>query len=43
MTPLQHHFRMAGWNETTIVVRFWLVGGIFVAIGVAIFYVGWTG
>lgn len=42
MTPLQHHFRMLGWNETTIVVRFWLVNGIFVAMGLAIFYVGWT-
>ena len=42
MTPLQHHFRMLGWNETTIVVRFWLIGGIFVAIGLAIFYVSWT-
>jgi phospho-N-acetylmuramoyl-pentapeptide-transferase len=42
MAPLQHHFRMVGWNETTVVVRFWLVGGIFVAIGLAIFYVGWT-
>jgi phospho-N-acetylmuramoyl-pentapeptide-transferase len=42
MTPLQHHFRMLGWNETTIVVRFWLIGGIFVATGLAIFYVGWT-
>jgi phospho-N-acetylmuramoyl-pentapeptide-transferase len=42
MAPLQHHFRMLGWDETTVVVRFWLVGGIFVAIGLAIFYVGWT-
>jgi phospho-N-acetylmuramoyl-pentapeptide-transferase len=42
MAPLQHHFRMVGWNETTVVVRFWLVGGIFVAVGLAIFYVGWT-
>jgi phospho-N-acetylmuramoyl-pentapeptide-transferase len=42
MAPLQHHFRMLGWNETTVVVRFWLVGGIFVAVGLAIFYVGWT-
>ena len=42
MTPLQHHFRMLGWNEVTIVVRFWLIAGIFVAIGLAIFYVGWT-
>jgi phospho-N-acetylmuramoyl-pentapeptide-transferase len=42
MTPLQHHFRMLGWSETTIVVRFWLIAGIFVAAGLAIFYVGWT-
>jgi phospho-N-acetylmuramoyl-pentapeptide-transferase len=42
MTPLQHHFRMLGWNETTIVVRFWLITGIFVALGLAIFYVSWT-
>jgi phospho-N-acetylmuramoyl-pentapeptide-transferase len=42
MTPLQHHFRMLGWNETTIVVRFWLIGGIFVGTALAIFYVGWT-
>lgn len=42
MTPLQHHFRMLGWNETTIVVRFWLICGIFVGAGLAIFYVGWT-
>jgi phospho-N-acetylmuramoyl-pentapeptide-transferase len=42
MTPLQHHFRLLGWSETTIVVRFWLITGIFVATGLAIFYVGWT-
>jgi phospho-N-acetylmuramoyl-pentapeptide-transferase len=42
MTPLQHHFRLLGWSETTIVVRFWLITGIFVAAGLAFFYVGWT-
>ena len=42
MAPLQHHFRMLGWDETTVVVRFWLIGGIFVATGLAIFYVSWT-
>jgi len=41
MAPLQHHFEMAGWAETTIVVRFWLITGIFVALGLGIFYVGW--
>jgi phospho-N-acetylmuramoyl-pentapeptide-transferase len=41
MAPLQHHFEQVGWAETTIVVRFWLIAGMFVALGLGIFYVGW--
>ena len=41
MTPLQHHFEQVGWAETTIVVRFWLIAGMFVALGLGIFYVAW--
>ena len=41
MTPLHHHFELAGWAESTIVVRFWLIAGMFVALGLGIFYVGW--
>jgi phospho-N-acetylmuramoyl-pentapeptide-transferase len=41
MTPLHHHFELAGWAETTIVVRFWLIAGMFVALGLGIFYIGW--
>ncbi|HEX4094033.1 MAG TPA: phospho-N-acetylmuramoyl-pentapeptide-transferase [Trebonia sp.] len=41
MAPLQHHFELAGWAETTIVVRFWLIAGMFVALGLGIFYIGW--
>jgi phospho-N-acetylmuramoyl-pentapeptide-transferase len=41
MTPLHHHFELAGWAQTTITVRFWLVAGMFVALGLGIFYVGW--
>jgi phospho-N-acetylmuramoyl-pentapeptide-transferase len=43
MAPLQHHFELAGWAETTIVVRFWLIAGMMVALGLAIFYVGLPG
>ena len=25
MAPLQHHFELLGWAETTIVIRFWLI------------------
>src|ERR1700678_3238208 len=40
MAPLQHHFELAGWAETTVVVRFWIIAGICVALGLGIFYVG---
>jgi phospho-N-acetylmuramoyl-pentapeptide-transferase len=41
ITPLQHHFEMVGWAESTIVVRFWLIAGMFVALGLGLFYIGW--
>jgi phospho-N-acetylmuramoyl-pentapeptide-transferase len=41
IAPLQHHFEQVGWAETTIVVRFWLIAGMFVALGLGIFYVAW--
>jgi phospho-N-acetylmuramoyl-pentapeptide-transferase len=41
MAPLQHHFEMLGWAETTIVIRFWLMSGLCVALGLGIFYASW--
>jgi len=41
MAPLQHHFELLGWAETTIVIRFWLIAGLFIALGLGIFYVAW--
>lgn len=38
MSPLQHHFELAGWSEVNIVVRFWIVAGLGVAIALGIFY-----
>lgn len=40
-SPLHHHFEMKGWAEVTIVVRFWIISGLFVAAGVGIFYLEW--
>jgi phospho-N-acetylmuramoyl-pentapeptide-transferase len=37
MAPLHHHFEMSGWGEVTIVIRFWLIAIIFVALGVGLF------
>ncbi len=41
MAPLQHHFELIGWAETTIVIRFWLIAGLFVGLGLGIFYIEW--
>lgn len=41
-SPLHHHFEMKGWGEVTIVVRFWIISGLFVAFGVGLFYLEWV-
>jgi phospho-N-acetylmuramoyl-pentapeptide-transferase len=41
MAPLQHHFELLGWDDTTIVVRFWLISSLCVALGLGIFYAAW--
>jgi phospho-N-acetylmuramoyl-pentapeptide-transferase len=38
MTPIHHHFEMKAWSETKIMVRFWIIAGIFCATGFAVFY-----
>jgi phospho-N-acetylmuramoyl-pentapeptide-transferase len=42
MTPLHHHFEMLGWEQVTIVIRFWIITGLCVAVGVGIFYAEWV-
>ncbi|MFK4729442.1 phospho-N-acetylmuramoyl-pentapeptide-transferase [Agromyces mediolanus] len=41
MSPIHHHFELKGWAEVTIVVRFWIIGGLLVAAGVGSFYLEW--
>jgi phospho-N-acetylmuramoyl-pentapeptide-transferase len=41
MAPLHHHFEMLGWPEIQIVVRFWIVHGLFVALSLGLFYAEW--
>ncbi|MDP9091765.1 MAG: phospho-N-acetylmuramoyl-pentapeptide-transferase [Actinomycetota bacterium] len=43
MAPLHHHFELGGWEEVTIIVRFWIVAGIAVAFGMGLFYADFTG
>ncbi len=33
IAPIHHHFEKLGWNEATVVMRFWILGGMFAAIG----------
>ncbi|MFM2384522.1 MAG: hypothetical protein RL166_396, partial [Actinomycetota bacterium] len=42
MSPLHHHFELKGWQQITIVVRFWLIGALCVLSGVGFFYLEWT-
>ncbi|MGO2633114.1 MAG: phospho-N-acetylmuramoyl-pentapeptide-transferase [Galactobacter sp.] len=41
MAPLQHHFELKGWPESLVVVRFWLLGLLFVVLGLSLFYLDW--
>ena len=34
-----HHFELAGWPEFTVIVRFWIIAGLCVAVGIGLFYV----
>jgi phospho-N-acetylmuramoyl-pentapeptide-transferase len=38
MAPFHHHFELAGWDENTVIVRFWIIAGLAVAFGLGVFY-----
>jgi len=38
MAPIHHHFEVGGWPEFTVIVRFWLLAALFVALGLGFFY-----
>ncbi|MFE9630397.1 phospho-N-acetylmuramoyl-pentapeptide-transferase [Streptomyces sp. NPDC006463] len=42
MAPLQHHFELKGWSEVLVVVRFWIIQGMCVIVGLGLFYAGWA-
>jgi phospho-N-acetylmuramoyl-pentapeptide-transferase len=35
MSPLHHHFELAGWRETKVVVRFWIIAIIFALLSLS--------
>jgi len=38
MAPIHHHFELVGWHEFTVIVRFWIVAGLSVAVALGLFY-----
>jgi len=38
MAPIHHHFELSGWPEFTVIVRFWILAGLAVAVGLGLFY-----
>jgi phospho-N-acetylmuramoyl-pentapeptide-transferase len=38
MSPIHHHFELAGWPEFTVIVRFWIIAGLCSATGIGLFY-----
>jgi len=35
MAPLHHHYEKKGWQEATVVIRFWIVAILLALIGLA--------
>lgn len=42
MAPLHHHFELLGWGQVTVVLRFWIIAGLCVAMGLGLFYTEWV-
>jgi phospho-N-acetylmuramoyl-pentapeptide-transferase len=35
MSPLHHHFELAGWSESKVVIRFWILAILFALFALA--------
>ena len=42
LSPIHHHFELGGWPETKVIIRFWLLAGMFVACALAIYIADFT-
>jgi len=38
LSPIHHHFELAGWSEVTVVTRFWIIALLCTGIGLCFFY-----
>ncbi|MFW5887663.1 MAG: phospho-N-acetylmuramoyl-pentapeptide-transferase, partial [Bacteriovoracia bacterium] len=35
MAPIHHHFELAGWHESKVVFRFWIISTVFAILAMA--------
>jgi phospho-N-acetylmuramoyl-pentapeptide-transferase len=42
ISPVHHHFELVGWPETRVIIRFWLIAGLFVAVALGIYVADFT-
>ncbi len=42
LSPIHHHFEMTGWPETRVIIRFWLIAGVFIAAALGLFIADFT-
>ncbi|MBM6698936.1 phospho-N-acetylmuramoyl-pentapeptide-transferase [Bifidobacterium pullorum subsp. saeculare] len=42
MAPIHHHFELCGWQESKVVVRFWMIEFGFVLLALVVFYGDWA-
>jgi len=38
MAPIHHHFEQKGWPETTVIIRFWILAALCMALALGLFY-----
>jgi len=43
MAPIHHHFELVGWPETTVIIRFWILAGLLIALALGIYYYDFLG
>jgi phospho-N-acetylmuramoyl-pentapeptide-transferase len=43
IAPIHHHFELAGWPETTVIIRFWILAALCTAVALGIFYADFVG
>ncbi|MDO8363031.1 MAG: phospho-N-acetylmuramoyl-pentapeptide-transferase, partial [Actinomycetota bacterium] len=42
LSPIHHHFELVGWAETKVIIRFWLIAGLCVGGGLAVYIADFT-